>query len=151
MRHINKVIIHCSDSDHKHHDDISVIRRWHVEENRWTDIGYHYFIKKNGQVQEGRPLSRFGAHAKGYNHESIGICLHGRNNFTKEQFASMNKLCSLLMCDFNLTDSNFFGHNDVSDKTCPNFDVKKKLSLQECSLIQLPKIVKELNITTPKI
>ena len=43
-RTVDRVFIHCSDSDWKHHDDISVIRKWHVDENGWGDVGYHYFM-----------------------------------------------------------------------------------------------------------
>ena len=55
-RTVDKVFIHASDSDWKHHDDISVIRKWHVDENGWGDVGYHYFIKRNGTIQKGRDL-----------------------------------------------------------------------------------------------
>ena len=57
--------------------DAETIRDWHVNGNGWSDIGYHYVIKRNGLVEAGRPVSISGAHAKGHNADSIGICLVG--------------------------------------------------------------------------
>ena len=41
------------------------------------DIGYHFVIQRNGEVDEGRPIEQTGAHVKGHNHDSIGICYIG--------------------------------------------------------------------------
>ena len=66
MREINKIIVHCSDSDVKAHDDISVIKGWYVNERNFNDVGYHFFFyKKDGTVQKGRDLATIGAQAKG--------------------------------------------------------------------------------------
>ena len=81
MRTINKIILHCSDSDNVGHDNIDEIRRWHLLKN-WLDIGYHFFITKSGELQYGRPLWMEGAHCKEYNKNSIGICLSGKEDFT---------------------------------------------------------------------
>ena len=128
-RAIRKIIIHCSDSDHDHHDDIEVIRGWHVNERGWSDVGYHFFIKRNGDIQEGRALSIAGAHVRGHNEDSIGICLHGRNEFTQAQFNSLRQLMQSLYFEFGLTINDVYGHCDFDqNKTCPNFDYKKILS-----------------------
>lgn len=125
MRKINKIIVHCSDSDYSHHDDISVIRGWHVNERGWRDVGYHFFIKKDGTVQKGRDLAEAGAHVKGQNNDSIGICLSGRHNFTTKQFHSLKSLLFDLIRQFDLTTNDVYGHRDFNPKkTCPNFDVK---------------------------
>src|SRR5678809_728655 len=76
MRKINKIIVHCSDSDVKGHDDISIIRGWHVNERNFNDVGYHYFIKWNGTIQTGRALDIVGAHCYGHNKDSIGCLLY---------------------------------------------------------------------------
>lgn len=126
MRKISKIIVHCSDSDYSHHDDISVIRKWHTEERGWKDVGYHYFIKSDGQVQVGRPVEQVGAHVKNHNRDSIGICLHGRKTFTDAQFYSLKALLYDLMIRHNLRTTDIYGHRDFdSKKTCPNFDVKR--------------------------
>lgn len=125
MREINKIIVHCSDSDIKEHDDISIIRGWHVNERGWSDVGYHFFIKKDGTVQKGRELATIGAHVAGHNSDSIGICLGGRHNFTTAQFDTLKVLLYDLTHHFLLTTNDVYGHRDFDkNKTCPNFDVK---------------------------
>ena len=76
------------------------IKKWHVDDNGWDDIGYHYIIKRGGLVEVGRPEGFQGAHAPAANSKSIGICLVGgmaddggaENNFTMEQFLSLKDL-----------------------------------------------------------
>jgi N-acetyl-anhydromuramyl-L-alanine amidase AmpD len=127
MRNINKIIIHCSDSDIDSHDDISVIDRWHKERG-WAGVGYHYFIQSNGNIQVGRDIRDVGAHAYGHNGDSIGICLHGRNKFTESQFKMLAMLIKYYTKEFSIKEVEGHCHYD-STKTCPNFDVnwfKKK-------------------------
>ena len=125
---INKIIVHCSDSDIAAHDNIETIYQWHVIENGWSDVGYHYFIQSSGNLQKGRDNTRPGAHVRGHNQDSIGICLHGKNNFTEAQFVSLRNLIQGMLRDFNLTIFDVYGHRDFDNsKTCPNFDVRQKL------------------------
>ena len=130
-RTVDKVFIHASDSDWKHHDDISVIRKWHVDENGWGDVGYHYFIKKNGTIQKGRDLELTPSAQKRNNVRTIAICLHGREKFTEKQFESLRKLCLEIHRSYNGRVT-FHGHKEVTDeKTCPNFDYVKVLNLDK--------------------
>lgn len=130
-RKINAVFIHCSDSDHAHHDDISVIRKWHLERRPpFADVGYHFFIKKDGTVQNGRPIDKTPAAQAGYNTGTIAICLHGKekDKFTTAQFASLRGLCSAINASLSGRVV-FRGHCEVSAKTCPVFDYAKVLGL----------------------
>ncbi len=68
------------------------IRKWHIDDNEWDDIGYHYVIYPDGSIHEGRPIDKIGAHAKGRNTTHIGICLVGYDSFTDEQVKSLDKL-----------------------------------------------------------
>jgi hypothetical protein len=83
MRPLNKIIIHCTATrpnwwiGKSPQQKVNEIRRWHVEDRGWADIGYHYLIDRDGTVIEGRPLSKVGAHAKGHNTGSVGIALFG--------------------------------------------------------------------------
>jgi N-acetylmuramoyl-L-alanine amidase len=130
MRLIKKIILHCSDSDYAHHDDIEVIRGWHVNERKFKDVGYHFFIKFNGTVQKGRDIKTIGAHTLGQNADSIGICLHGRHNFTEAQFEALRKLVNDLCKQYGIVrNSGIFGHCDFANKSCPNFDYKKVLGI----------------------
>ncbi len=70
MREINEIIIHCTATNPNWYADRSVedvvaeIRRWHVEERNWSDIGYHAIIHRDGSVGYGRPVERSGAHCR---------------------------------------------------------------------------------------
>lgn len=126
MRKIDKIIIHCSDSDYKHHNDISVIKEWHLQRG-FNDVGYHYFIKSDGEIQIGRKLNTPGAHCFGENAKSIGICLHGKRDFKEEQFLSLRNLIKIINGfldeELQVYPHNFFNKN----KTCPNFNVDEKI------------------------
>ena len=123
MRQINKVIVHCSDSEHLSHDNYESIYKWHVEERGWKDVGYHYLILKNGTVRKCRPVHISGAHCYGKNYTSIGICLTGKYEFSDDQFISLQKLITELKWLFG--NISIHGHREFSKKkTCPNFEVK---------------------------
>ena len=142
MRTIKKVIVHCSDSDF---GNMEIIRQWHLE-NGWSDIGYHYVIlngvpekdksyhiERDGEIQVGRDVTRSGAHCKGHNHSSVGICLIGRNHFSAVQlFKSLPMLLILLMNTFSLGLNDIYGHYQFDQsKTCPNLpieDIKSMVS-----------------------
>lgn len=128
-RVIDKIILHNSDSNVAAHDDISVIDEWHKARGfKFTDIdgsirhvGYHYFITTAGVVQIGRDKEKIGAHCKGQNRNSIGICLHGTDEFTDEEFTSLAKLINKLLLEY--PEATIHGHNEFSSKRCPVFDV----------------------------
>jgi N-acetylmuramoyl-L-alanine amidase len=130
VRPISYLIIHASDSDILAHDNIETIRKWHVEERGWSDIGYHYFLDKSGNVHVGRPEEKAGAHCRGFNTKSIGICLSGRSEFTEEQFKALEELCHDIARRHGLSKSDIVGHCelDQAGKTCPNFDVQELVS-----------------------
>ena len=126
-RKINEIIVHCSDSDYKAHDDISIIRGWHMNERKYKDVGYHYFIRKDGTIQKGRDLMVSGAHCKGHNRHSVGVCFSGKHKFTDAQFEAFEQLRMLAESFLNrklkVTPHSFYNEN----KTCPNFDINEKL------------------------
>ena len=125
MREINRIIVHCSDSPNDVDVTVDDIREWHKERG-WSDIGYHYVIYRNGNLLCGRPVHKVGAHCKGYNHDSIGICLIGRSDFTDEQFNKLRWFISNMKHIFG--DLDVKGHRDFnSNKTCPNFYVEEVL------------------------
>lgn len=134
MRSIKQIIIHCADTYPDMDVDAATIRKWHVEGNGWDDIGYHYVITRGGYTQKGREEAVTGAHAKGMNYTSIGICLvggkskttHGPEvNFTTEQWTELTSLV-LRLID-NYPEAEVIGHCDIPEsggKTCPNFNVR---------------------------
>lgn len=122
MRRIDKLIVHCSDTSNELDITVEEIRSWHLERG-WKDIGYHYVIYRDGTIHLGRPVSEIGAHCRGHNRGSIGVCLIGKDEFTPEQFKSLKNLWRGLKNIFH--DLRIKGHRDFTDlKTCPNFEVK---------------------------
>jgi N-acetylmuramoyl-L-alanine amidase len=128
-RAINRVFLHCSASDNIKHDNVETMIEWHKARG-WSTIGYHFFIKKDGTIQEGRSLEKTPASAKGHNTKTIAICCHGleKDKFTELQFKSVYELCRQI----NASVSNkvtFHGHCEVSAKSCPVYDYKYVLGL----------------------
>ena len=77
MREIEKLIFHCSATIEGQNISAATIKRWHVKDRGWSDIGYHYVIGLDGKIEAGRPVNKQGAHCKGENKTSIGICYIG--------------------------------------------------------------------------
>lgn len=138
MRDIQMIVVHCSATRCNRDYTVRQLFHDHVLVNRWRYIGYHYYIRKNGEVTETRPVERMGAHAKGYNAHSIGICYEGgldeqghyADTRTKKQKAAMEKLIRRLKRQFP-TISQVVGHRDLPgvQKACPCFDAKTLQSL----------------------
>lgn len=76
MRTINLIVVHCSatreDKSFTEHDLETCHRR-----RGFNGTGYHFYIRRNGDIKSTRPIGRIGAHARGFNKESIGICYEG--------------------------------------------------------------------------
>jgi len=128
MRKVTKIIIHCSATFEGQEFDVDDIREWHLRRG-WRDVGYHYVIKLDGTVQEGRPLEEVGAHAKNHNRNSVGICYIGglsedrkpKDTRTQEQLISLRNLVAEIL--FQFPNATVLGHNQISSKACPSFDV----------------------------
>ncbi len=138
MRRIDKIILHCSATPAGKHFDVDEIRRWHVEGRGWSDIGYHYIVYLDGSVNNGRPIEIPGAHVRGHNKHSIGVCYIGgvssikdkrgkwpaEDTRTPEQKEALWKFLMELMAAYD--GATLHGHNEFSSKACPSFDVQKE-------------------------
>ena len=130
MRPIDKIIWHCAATKEGADVSTETIRKWHVEGNKWADIGYHYVIELNGVVHDGRPLEQIGAHVQGHNIGSIGICYVGgldtkgkpKDTRTQAQKAALYALTESLLHRF--PGATVHGHNEFAAKACPSFDAK---------------------------
>ncbi|MBI2278163.1 MAG: N-acetylmuramoyl-L-alanine amidase [Dechloromonas sp.] len=177
MRTINLIVIHCSasrDDDSLYRGSVGtpgflnpaqVIDAWHhapPHEFQRTDdwrqrqnpdlaaIGYHYVIGRDGTVFTGRHVDEVGAHAKGYNQRSIGICLVGLEAFSAAQWDTLAHLVTAEVARITgynspanrsnplsrasaarQRDILICGHRDLPNvhKTCPGFDVEQWLTL----------------------
>ncbi len=129
MRVINQLIIHCSATPPSMDVGVGKIREWHMAKG-WADVGYHRIIKRDGTIEQGRDDETVGAHAKGHNNDSIGICLvggvnedgHPDCNFTRHQWVTLADEILLLSIEHN--GPSVHGHREYSSKACPCFDVQ---------------------------
>jgi N-acetylmuramoyl-L-alanine amidase len=131
MRNIEKLIIHCS-ATREGDDSINakVIDRWHRSRG-WSGIGYHFCVLIDGTIEYGRDLNKIGAHTKGQNTGSIGVCYVGgvekdgktpKDTRTTEQKESL----LLLINTFKRLHPGLtiHGHREFSNKACPSFNCK---------------------------
>ena len=144
-REIKLLVIHCSATRCNVPFTVEQLRQCHLQRG-FKDIGYHFYIRKNGDIKTTRPIERIGAHAKGFNQTSIGICYeggldcHGRpaDTRTEWQIHSMHVLVLTLLRDY--PGCRVCGHRDLSPdlngngeiepeewvKACPCFDAEEE-------------------------
>ena len=131
MRPIKRIFIHCADTPPSMDIGAAEIRRWHIEERKWKDIGYHKVIRRDGTVEDGRPESEVGAHAVGHNADSLAVCLVGGKgrdgkaecNFTLRQWVALDAVIANWLATYPLV--TVHGHNEVEPgKSCPGFSCR---------------------------
>jgi len=125
------IVVHCSATPAYMDVGAPEIKRWHLARG-WSDIGYHWVVRRNGTMERGRKQNLQGAHCKQVNSTSIGICLVGgtyednepHDNFTMEQYASLKTLVYGLWLEYPSI-SAVCGHRDIPgvSKDCPSFEV----------------------------
>ncbi len=154
---IDAIIIHCSATPEGKDVRAADIEKDHVKNRHFACIGYNYVIDLDGTVEEGRPLTRDGAHCekpgfsgKPYNKHSIGICYVGgvakdgktpKDTRTPAQKQALHQLVNSLVLEYPITE--ILGHRDASPdlngdgmisrwewmKACPSFDVKSEFPI----------------------
>jgi len=142
MRRIDKIILHCSATQEGKNIKTETIRKWHLKRG-WRDIGYHFVVLLDGTVEEGRPIEMTGAHTKGHNYKSIGICYIGgvekekkdgewvaKDTRTEAQKESLHDLLLQLKKDF--PKAVIHGHNEFSSKACPCFNAYEEYQEISC-------------------
>lgn len=135
VRPINYFYVHCSDTRPSQDIGAEEIREWHMRDRGWSDIGYHYVIRRDGTLESGRDLDNdgdvdeeIGAHVFGHNADSIGVCLVGGSggdfNFTFKQLDCLRELVAYYRIRYPGIE--VLGHRDAPGvmKQCPNFDVR---------------------------
>lgn len=132
MRKINWLVIHTTATRPSMDIGVKEVRQWHKAKG-WSDIGYHYIIRRDGTVEKGRPEANTGAHVAGHNADSIGISMAGgvnertlkpESNYTQAQWSSLEGLLHKLVQKY--PDANVTGHRDFPGvaKACPCFDAE---------------------------
>ncbi|MEM9139605.1 MAG: N-acetylmuramoyl-L-alanine amidase, partial [Pseudomonadota bacterium] len=122
MSNVKYLFVHTAAADIPN-VDADKIKGWHLDRG-WSDIGYHYVIlddrhasKADGTVEKGRTDSRPGAHVKGVNSVSLGICCAGHGDhrpFTAAQMASLVDLLARLARKHEIDPANVLGHREVN-------------------------------------
>ena len=141
-RDITHIVIHCSATIQGRHFDVHDIHGWHKAPPRnWKGVGYHYILGVGGNIEIGRDIDFNGAHVKGKNVNTIGICLIGglgedgkpkENSFTKDQYLVLDDFIRKLMCMY--PKAKVLGHRDFGGvkKSCPCFEVSDFIKDMKC-------------------
>ena len=146
MRNITKIYIHCSATKEGVDYDVSWLRGVHRARG-FYDIGYHYVVYLDGSIHKGRPVQEMGAHVKGDNENTMGVCYIGgldsngkpKDTRTVMQIHALRACIDMLKIDY--PDVEVWGHRDASPdlnhdgvitpdewmKVCPCWDVKTEL------------------------
>lgn len=140
---VTKIILHCADTrpywmmGRPLVEDVTEIRRWHVEQRGWRDIGYHWVIDRDGKRAPERSETEIGSHVEGHNRGTIGTCLLGgygakaddqfESDFTPVQREAVVRL--IVEIKARTAIRTVSGHNDYAVKACPGFQVTIVLKL----------------------
>lgn len=131
MRTITLIIIHCSATPEGRSLSFEECRRDHIMHRHFRDIGYHFYITRDGTVHDGRPIEKVGAHCEGHNSHSIGICYEGgldangkpADTRTEAQRKALKSLVERMHRLF--PKALIVGHHDLNPtKACPCFKVE---------------------------
>lgn len=132
MKKIKYIIVHCTATAEFKDFKAKDVDKWHKQRG-WDCIGYHYLIDLDGTIEKGRPETKIGAHCKGFNDCSIGVCYVGglasdnktpKDTRTDAQKASLLKLIKQLKAKY--PNAKVVGHKDMPNvhKACPCFEAK---------------------------
>ena len=142
MRDIDQLVIHCSATNPEQDIGFTEINYEHGQ-NGWESpsgihCGYHYIIRRDGTLEHGRPEEEIGAHVKGHNAYSLGICLVGgvddtnraQNNFMRAQFTELTELLEDLRSKYPHTE--ILGHRDFSPDLNDDGIIESSEWIKEC-------------------
>lgn len=132
MRFITMLIIHCSAVTTFQTSSVEQINAWHHARGWSNGCGYHYVVRRNGDIERGRPDEMIGAHCLNHNRHSIGICYEGGLNAdgkpadtrTEAQKEAMRRLLTELKGKY--PNAIIVGHNVLSNKVCPCFNAAEE-------------------------
>ena len=97
-------------------------QRWNFKSKLGWYIGYQWFIDTSGKLYQGRREDETGAHKKGWNDNSIGICLRGNLETTKptnQQTKTLQKLLDDIRKRWGIPKKNIYAHKEISATLCP--------------------------------
>lgn len=137
MREIRRIFLHCTATREGQYLSAEDIRDMHVNPppvgRGWRDVGYHWIVLLDGTVEPGRDEAKVGAHAEGHNGDSVAIAYVGgltadgkspKDTRTPEQIDAIDRTIAGVR-ERHGQGVTVHGHNEVSSKACPSFDVSK--------------------------
>ena len=121
MRQIRRIVVHHAAAA----TDFESMRRHHIEDRGWTDIGYHYVVEDRGKVRLGRPVHREGAHVVGHNEGTIGVCVavDARRPVRRRAMRALVRVVADLVRQYGLTVADVVGHGELAATLCPCMDM----------------------------
>lgn len=137
-RKITDIVVHCTASREGVNMTVQQIRRMHIKDRGWSDIGYHYVVLLDGTIEPGRDVNIIGAHVSGYNSHSIGVVYVGgldKNGKAKDTRNELQKnaLLRLLMDLKKLYPGAVIkGHRDYSPDKNHNGIIEPKEWIKSC-------------------
>ena len=164
MRDLDTIFVHCSATqpvgwfaELPGFKQVQEIDKWHKERG-WKGFGYHWYIDREGGRHAGRDLADVGAGVYGHNEKSIHICLAGGHgsrsddnpldNFTEAQLRELRSLIATMKDRYG-QNLKVRGHNEVSHKACPGFNVQKWLKGKRPAPSVAEKTVEKLSKAAP--
>ena len=133
-REVTLLVVHCSATRCNVSFPVERLRECHLQRG-FRDIGYHFYITRDGEIHRGRALEKVGAHCRNHNAHSIGVCYEGgldangkpKDTRTLEQKGALLALLRELKRQF--PKALVVGHRDLNPmKGCPCFDAVKEYS-----------------------
>lgn len=149
MRYIDTIAVHCSATRPDLDWGVDELRRIHVDDNGWSDVGYHEIIRRSGIIEFGRPYERLGAHVRGHNKTSIAIVLIGGvdingdadANFTLPQYIMLEARVNYLKRRFP-TIQFVKGHREFSPDIDGDGTIDANERIKECPCFNVEELLK---------
>ena len=142
-RHINpmagveRITVHHTGWDPIHFDDLAAtaehlekIRRFHVHDRHWADIGYHYVIDRAGRIWEARPLQYQGAHVKNHNEQNLGVMVLGnfdRQRPTDAQLSMLRETIVQFRGRHQVPVERIYTHQELNVTNCPGSRLQQNM------------------------
>ncbi len=145
---VRYIVLHCSATRSN-----TTYTAWQLDQDHrqrgFRCAGYHFYVRRSGEIVALRELNQVGAHTLGYNRCSVGICYEGglapdgrpADTRTEEQRRALRYLVHILREQF--AGAEVVGHRDLSPdrngdgridpsewlKACPSFDARAEYAL----------------------
>lgn len=108
------------------------MRRYHMDERGWSDIGQHVTLLPDGRFVTGRDFARDPASIQGYNRNAFAVEMIGNFDNGQDPFSGPQKSSALQLASwFHRRDRYIRFHNENAAKSCPGTAIDKQVFIQE--------------------